>query len=276
MMILGAHEAIAGGVSKAFERAEADGADCLQIFTRNARGWNAKPIDPEEVRRFREQAARTGKLCAAHSSYLINLASSDAVIRKKSWNALADELSRCTLLGIRCLIFHPGSHENAEKGLSLVAEGMTQALRRVPGRVRLLMETTAGQGSSLGWRFEQLAAIRETIPGSLRRRVGICLDTCHVFAAGYDLTTSEGYDATFAELDRRVGLRFLEAFHLNDSKKPLGCRVDRHEQIGQGAMGIEPFRRLVNDARFADLPGYLETDGRFRENLAVLRSLVSR
>jgi deoxyribonuclease-4 len=275
-MILGAHEAIAGGVSKAFARAEADGADCLQIFTRNARGWAAKPIDPEEAERFRKEAARTGKPTAAHSSYLINLASSDPAIRKRSWSALTDELVRCTRLAIPFLIFHPGSHEDAEKGLALVAAGINHALDRVPGRVRLLMETTAGQGSSLGWRFEHLSTIRKAVAGALRRRVGVCLDTCHVYAAGYDLVTAKGYEATFAEFDRQVGLEHLGAFHLNDSKKALGLRVDRHEHIGRGAMGLEPFRRLVNDTRFAELSGYLETDGQFRENLAVLRSLESR
>jgi deoxyribonuclease-4 len=150
---------------------------------------------------------------------------------------------------------------------------MTAALERVPGRARLLLETTAGQGTSIGWRFDQLAAIRERIPAKLRRRVGVCLDSCHVFAAGYDLGTAGGYDRTFAELDDAVGLEHLEAFHLNDSKKGLGCRVDRHAHIGEGALGLEPFRRLVNDPRFADHPAFLETELRFRENLAVLRSL---
>jgi deoxyribonuclease-4 len=273
-MVLGAHEGIAGGVSTAFARAEADGADCVQIFTRNARGWEARPFDPDEVKRFRAESRRTGKTTAAHSSYLINLAAADRVIRRKSWSALAEELARCAALGVPFLIFHPGSNEDAEKGIALVAAGMAAALRKVPGKVRLLVEITAGQGSSLGWRFEQVAAIRAGIPAPLRRRVDVCFDTCHAFAAGYDLVSPGGYERTFAEFDRIIGLGHLQAFHLNDCKKPLGCRVDRHEHIGRGAMGLEPFRRLVNDERFASLPGFLETEMRFRENLAILRSLV--
>lgn len=273
-MILGAHEGVAGGVSTAFARAEADGAECLQIFTRNVRGWAAKPLDPDEVARFRAESRRTGLPVAAHSTYLVNLCCADADIRQKSWDALADELARCEQLGIRWLVFHPGSHADEAEGIRTVAEGMASALERSPGKVRLLVETTAGQGSNLGWRFEQVAAIRAAVPAALRRRVGVCVDTCHLHAAGYDLATSEGYEATFAELDRTIGLARIEAFHLNDCKKPRGCRVDRHEHIGQGTLGLDPFRRLVNDRRFAEVPAFLETELRFKENLAVLRSLL--
>ncbi len=275
-MILGAHEPIAGGGSKAFARAEADPADCVQIFTRHARGWAAKALVDDEVALFRQEAKRTGKPAAAHSSYLINLACADRAIRKKSWDAIADELGRCERLGIPQLIFHPGANEKEEQGLSLVAEGMARGLERTPGKVKLLIEITAGQGTSLGWRFEQVAAIRKRIPGSLRRRVAVCFDTCHAYAAGYDLATPEGYRATFDAFDRILGLNLIQAFHLNDCKKPLGCRVDRHEHIGRGTLGLEPFRRLVNDRRVAGVPGFLETDFRFKENLEVLRSLVSR
>jgi len=273
-MILGAHEGVAGGVSTAFARAEADGAECLQIFTRNVRGWAARPFADDEVARFRSEARRTKLPVAAHSTYLVNLCAPDRAIRKKSWDALADELVRCEQLGIRWLIFHPGSHGDEREGMKVVAEGMTQALERSPGKARLLVETTAGQGTNLGWRFEQVAAIRAAVPMPHRRRVGVCVDTCHLHAAGYDLTTDEAYEATFRELDRTVGLARVEAFHLNDCKKPRGCRVDRHEHIGEGTLGLEPFRRLVNDERFADVPAFLETELRFRENLAVLRSLV--
>ena len=273
-MLLGAHEGIAGGVSKAFERAEADGADCLQIFTRNARGWAAKALADDEVARFRSEAKRTGKPVAAHSTYLINLAGTDRELRRKSWDALADELARCEALGIPSLIFHPGSHPDETEGLNLVAAGMTRALEKVPGKARLVVETTAGQGSSLGWRFEQVAAIRDAVPAKLRRRVAVCVDTCHVFAAGYDISSEAGYRRTVEELDRTVGLSHHAAFHLNDSKKGLGCRVDRHEHIGQGTLGLLPFRLLVNDARFADVPGFVEQDSRLKENVAVLRSLV--
>jgi deoxyribonuclease-4 len=273
-MLLGAHEGIAGGVSTAFARAEADGADCVQIFTRNARGWAARPLDDDEVDRFRAEARRTRMKVAAHSSYLLNCAASDRVIRRKSWDGLADELARCERLGIPFLIFHPGSHADEREGVKLAAQAMARALTRVPGKVSLLVETTAGQGQTLGWRFEQVAALREAVPAPLRRRVGVCVDTCHVFAAGYDLKTERSYQRTVSELDRTVGLGHVKAFHLNDSKKPLGCRVDRHEHIGEGAMGLAPFRFLVNDARFAKVPGFVETELRFKENIAVLRGLV--
>jgi deoxyribonuclease IV len=275
-MLLGAHEAIAGGVSTAFGRAEADGADCVQIFTRNTRSWAAKPLEDGEVERFHGEARRTRLPVAAHSTYLINCAATDPTLRKKSWDALADELDRCERLGIPALIFHPGSHEDVETGTKLVAEAMEQAIDRVPGKARLLVETTAGQGSSLGWRFEQVAAIRAAIPSPARRRTGVCVDTCHLHAAGYDLLTEEGYQRTLSELDQVVGLANVRAFHLNDSKKPLGCRVDRHEHIGEGAMGLAPFRFLVNDARFAETPGFVETESRFKENIEVLRGLVRR
>ncbi len=275
-MLLGAHEGIAGGVSKAFSRAEADGADCLQIFTRNARGWAAKPLEDDEIARFRGEARRTGKPVMAHSSYLINCAAPDREIRKKSWEALADELGRCERLGIPALIFHPGNHDDVAEGTKLVAEAMERALDRVPGKAKLLVETTAGQGTSLGWRFEQVAAIRDAVARGKRRRTAVCVDTCHIHAAGYEITTEDGYEQTIGELDRVVGLSNVQAFHLNDSKKPIGCRVDRHEHIGEGALGLAPFRLLVNDARFAETPGFVETESRWKENIEVLRDLVRR
>jgi deoxyribonuclease-4 len=272
-MILGAHEGIAGGVSRAFERAEQDTAQAIQIFVRNPRGWASKPIEDDEVERFRSEARRTGMPSAAHSIYLANHAAADPQLREKSWGALADELGRCEQLGISFLVFHPGSNADVDGGVKMVAEGMERALDAVKGKARLLVEITAGQGKSLGWRFEQVAAIREAVPGAARRRVGVCFDTCHAFASGYDLSTPEGYEKTFREFDEVIGLEHLRAFHLNDCKKPLGCRVDRHEHIGEGSLGREPFRRLVNDPRFESLPGFLETEMRFRENLDVLRSL---
>jgi deoxyribonuclease-4 len=272
-MILGAHEGIAGGVSRAFERAEQDTAQAIQIFVRNPRGWASKPIEDDEVERFRSEARRTGMPSAAHSIYLANHAAADPELREKSWGALADELGRCEQLGISFLVFHPGSNADVDGGVKMVAEGMERALDAVKGKARLLVEITAGQGKSLGWRFEQVAAIREAVPGAARRRVGVCFDTCHAFASGYDLSTPEGYEKTFREFDEVIGLEHLRAFHLNDCKKPLGCRVDRHEHIGEGSLGREPFRRLVNDPRFESLPGFLETEMRFRENLDVLRSL---
>ena len=176
-MLLGAHEAIAGGVSTAFSRAEADGADCLQIFTRNARGWAAKPLEDDEVSRFKGEARRTKLPTAAHSSYLINCCAQDAEIRAKSWEGLADELGRCETLGIPSLIFHPGSHGEEAEGIRLVAEAIERALGAVPGKSRLLVETTAGQGSSLGWRFEQVAAIRDAVPAAAPQAGRACAST---------------------------------------------------------------------------------------------------
>jgi deoxyribonuclease-4 len=273
-MVLGAHEPITGGVSTAFARAEADGADCLQVFTRNARGWAAKLLEDDEISRFRAESRRTRKPVVAHSSYLINCASADRTVRRKSWAALADELGRCRQLGVSALVFHPGSHENGARGVKLVAEAIERALDRVPGPPRLLIENTAGQGSCLGWRFEQVAEIRAALPAAARRRTGVCVDTCHLFAAGYDIRTEEGTDRTLGELDEVIGLSNVRAFHLNDSQKPLGSRVDRHAHIGRGAMGLAPFRLLVNDPRFADTPGVVETDSRFKENIEALRNLV--
>ena len=274
-MILGAHEGVAGGVSTAFARAEADGAECLRIFTRNVRGWASKPLAVDEVTRFHAEARRTRLPVAAHSSYLVNLCAQDLAIREKSRATLADELRRCEQLGVRWLVFHPGSHTDEREGLRLVAEAMAHALAESPGKVRLLVETTAGQGTSLGWKFSHLSAIRQAIPAAARRRVGVCVDTCHLHAAGYDLGTRKGYEATLDELDDTVGLSCVEAFHLNDSQKPRGSRVDRHEHIGAGTLGLPAFRTLLNDPRFATIPGFLETDQRFRENLAVLRSLLA-
>jgi deoxyribonuclease-4 len=275
-MLLGAHEGIAGGVSTAFARAEGDGCECVQIFTRNARGWAAKPLEDEEVARFRAEQKRSALPVAAHASYLINAGASDPEIRRKSWGSLAEELARCETLGVPQLIFHPGSNPDEAEGIRIAAEGMATALEEVPGKVKLLIETTAGQGASLGWRFEQLAALRAGVPGALRRRVAFCFDTCHVFAAGYDLKDPADYEKTMGELDRAVGLTHVQAFHLNDAKRPLGSRVDRHEHIGQGELGLEPFRNLVNDPRFADRPAFLETEERYPENLAVLRKLIRR
>jgi deoxyribonuclease-4 len=273
-MILGAHEGIAGGLSRAFERAEEDTAEAVQIFVRNPRGWASKPVEEAEVERFRSEAKRTRMPSAAHSIYLANHASPDRELREKSWDALRDEFDRCETLGIPLLVFHPGSNPDEKEGLALVAEGMERAIDAVKGKARLTVEITAGQGKSLGWRFEHVAAIRDAIPAGPRRRVGVCFDTCHAFAAGYDLASAEGYEKTFAEFDQVIGLQHLSAFHLNDCKKPLGCRVDRHEHIGMGALGRDPFRRLVNDPRFATLPAFLETEMNFRENLRVLRSLL--
>lgn len=275
-MRIGAHESIAGGASRAYKRAQDDGAESLQIFTRSARGWQVTPLDPVEVRRFRSLARETRLPCVAHDSYLINLGANKGPIRTKSVACFAEELRRCHALGVRHLIAHPGANPDERTGLQLIARGIDEAYRRV-GKVstRVLLEVTAGQGVTLGHRFEHLAAIL----GQSRHpeRLGVCIDTCHLFAAGHDISTEDGYQRTFHEFDRLVGVGRIRAFHLNDCKKPLGCRVDRHETIGQGTLGLLPFRLLVNDARFRDCPAVLETPDPtlYRQSINLLRSLRS-
>jgi len=266
-LILGAHESVAGGLHHVFPRAARDGCDAVQLWTRSSRQWAAKPLDEEAVKEFRTLHARalgatTGaKLpLAAHASYLINLAASSSTVWERSTETLYDECVRAEALGVAQVIVHPGASVgcSADEGILRVARALEQICRALGPRprVRLLLELTAGQGSCVGCSFEELA---EMLRRTGERRLGICLDTQHLWAAGIDWTTPRGYERTMAEFDRIVGLGHLEAFHLNDSKKPLGARVDRHAIIGEGLIGVAPFRRLIHDARFAALPGFLET-----------------
>lgn len=258
---LGAHMSIAGGLPRAVDRAEAARCQSLQIFTKSAGQWRARPLPPEEVALFRMRVAETGiRPVVAHNSYLINLASALPLLREQSILALGDEIDRAESLGLDGLVMHPGSYTTGteQDGLRLIAEGLARLLAERPeGRTTILLEHTAGQGTNLGHRFEHLAEIIDRLHGT--SRVGVCLDTCHLLAAGYDIGTSDGYERTFLDFDRLVGLARISAFHLNDSKKPCGSRVDRHEHIGRGCIGLEPFRRLLNDPRFHDLPMLLET-----------------
>lgn len=258
---LGAHMSIGGGLPRAVDRAKASRCEALQIFTKSAGQWRARPLPPEEVAAFRSRLADTGiHPVIAHNSYLINVAASEPALRARSIAALGEELDRAEILGLDGLVMHPGSFTTGTeaKGLALIADAIGGLLRARPrGRTMVLLEHTAGQGTNLGHRFEHLAAIIDRLNGT--SRVGVCLDTCHLLAAGYDLCSPEGYAATFAEFDRLVGLGRIKAFHLNDSKRPCGSRVDRHEHIGKGCLGLEPFRRLLNDRRFAGLPMLLET-----------------
>ena len=280
-MILGAHESTAGALENAVPRALADGCETFQMFTASSRQWRARVLGADDTGAFRKAVRASGLgPVAAHASYLINLAAPEGEPRTRSLAALADELARCARLAVPYLVLHPGSHlgHGESLGIARVAAGLDQVLAGAPRGVAILLENTAGQGACVGHRFAHLGAIFSAC--RRRRRLGVCLDTQHAFAAGYDLGSAAGYRATFAELDATVGLHHLRAFHLNDSKRPLGCRVDRHENIGLGFLGLEPFRRLVNDRRFAALPGYLETpplDGAdsFARNLKVLRSLVT-
>jgi deoxyribonuclease-4 len=280
---------VAGGLPRAVERAVIHRCDALQIFAKNANQWRGRIVPPDEVRAFRAKvkAAGIGPV-VSHASYLINLASTNRALRQQSLDAMGDEIDRAEALGLLGVVLHPGCYTagSEAEGLQLIADGLLTLLRdRRRGKTMVLLEHTAGQGTSLGCTFEQLASmIAKT---NDHRRVGVCLDTCHLIASGYDIVTPEGYASTFEQFGRLVGFDRLKAFHLNDSKRPLGSRVDRHEHIGRGCLGLEPFRRIVNDRRFRDLPMLLETpkgegkatgpiavDPLDERNLETLRGLV--
>ena len=263
-MKLGAHVSVAGGLENGPPAAKAIGADVMQIFTRNQRQWAAKPVSDEEAVAFREAVARDQIGCVmSHASYLLNLAAPTAAARRKSSKAFREELARCAKLGVQLLNFHPGAHLGGgdAKAIAFVAECLREAIETNPDAtgVKLVIENTAGQGSCIGHKWEHLSELLEKT-GNLER-LGVCLDTQHSFAAGYDLKSEEGFEAAIAEFDRRVGLQHVCAFHLNDSKVELGRAVDRHEDLGAGAIGFPLFARLMADPRFADLPGFLETPG---------------
>jgi deoxyribonuclease-4 len=258
---LGAHLSISGGLPRAVDRAEASGCAALQIFTKSAGQWRAREIPPEEIALFKRRVRQTGiRPVVAHNSYLINLAAADPALRERSIASLCEELDRAESLGLDGLVMHPGSYTSGTEagGLRLIAEGLARIFDARPAaRTRVILEHTAGQGTNLGHRFEHLAEIIERLNGS--RRVGVCLDTCHLIAAGYDICSEKGYEETFRQFGRIVGFSRLKVFHFNDSKKPCGSRVDRHEHIGKGCLGLAPFRRILNDPRFAKLPMLLET-----------------
>ena len=261
MLRIGAHMSVAGGVSKAVDRAVLHGCEALQVFTKNASQWKGKPLDESEVRAFRRRIDETGiHPVVSHASYLINLATTDAGLRAQSVAAFVDELDRAHALGLLGVVIHPGTCTagTEDDALRLIAQAIRQAFAVHPRRrTMVLLEHTAGQGRTLGHRFEHLATILGHLNGS--PRVGVCLDTCHLLAAGYDIASEEGYRDAFAMFDRLVGLNRLRVFHGNDSKRPCGSRVDRHEHIGEGCLGEAPFRRLLHDRRFAGLPILIET-----------------
>ena len=258
---LGAHLSISGGLPRAVDRAVASRCEALQIFTKSAGQWRARVIPDDEMVLFRRRVADTGiHPVIAHNSYLINIAAAAPALREQSLAALLEEYDRADALGLQGLVMHPGSFTTSteSEGLRLIASGLRALLRtRRRAAPLVLLEHTAGQGTNLGHRFEHLARIIDLLGGS--PRVGVCLDTCHLLAAGYDICSPEGYATTFTQFGKIVGFSRLKAFHLNDSKKPCGSRVDRHEHIGKGCLGLEPFRRIVTDPRFAGLPMLLET-----------------
>ena len=264
MPYFGVHESISGGHDKAVLAAADAGFDCVQLFSKNSSQLKASPLTEKDGQRFQQALqCRNIRFPLVHDSYLINLASGKEDLRQKSIAAFADELERTALLGIPWIVMHPGSPtgdetKNAEEnGLRRIAEAFDVIFQQTNTSVMVLLETTAGQGTNLGWKFEHLARIIEL--ASRPERFGVCVDTCHITAAGYSLATPKEYEATFQQFDKSIGLDRLKAFHLNDTVKGIGSRVDRHAHIGHGALGLEPFRFLVNDARFAELPMYLET-----------------
>lgn len=278
MKYFGAHVSASGGVTNAPANAHDIGATGFALFTKNQRQWTAKPFAGSEIDDFRAACERFGytpQRILPHDSYLINLGHPDPEALAKSREAFFDEMLRCEQLGLDRLNFHPGSHLrqiSEEASLDRIAESINRALDRTHG-VTAVLENTAGQGSNLGYRFEQLAYVIERVED--KSRVGICIDTCHAFAAGYDLRTAEACDATFAELDRTVGLEYLRGMHLNDALKPLGSRVDRHAPLGDGQIGWECFRYIARDRRFDDMPLILETpdESRWPAEIAALKAL---
>ncbi len=276
---------IAGGLHNAFYSGQEVGCDCLQVFVKNQRQWSARPLLREDVRQW-NHARRATKLdpVMAHAAYLINLASSDRLIRRRSVEAFIDELNRCDQLGIRHLIVHPGSHVDAGEtaGLTRVVRAIDEIHDRTADlNVRILVETTAGQGTSLGWCFEHLAEIIGT--ARQPERIGVCLDTCHVHAAGYDMVSDQGYRDTIRQLGALVGLKRVMCIHVNDSKGGRGSRVDRHEHIGKGTLGRAAFANVVHDPRFMRVPKIIETPKGFdtrgrnldKQNLACLRRITA-
>lgn len=277
--LIGAHVSISGGLFHAVERGEQIGCNAIQIFTKNQVQWRSSPFSNEALARFHQSLMNSSiNAIVAHDSYLINLGAPDSQEREKSRLAFREEMDRAELLKIPYLIFHPGSHKGAgeQQGIQNIVESLDWMLKQRPDHhVQLLLETTSGQGANLGYAFDQLKQIIDTVdtPG----RLGVCLDTCHIFAAGYDIRTRAAYEATMEKFDRVIGLDRLGAIHLNDSKKELGSRIDRHERIGEGKIGLTGFRCFMNDPRIKSIPKILEIPGDlpiFKLNLDLLKSLI--
>ncbi|MBI2118238.1 MAG: deoxyribonuclease IV [Elusimicrobia bacterium] len=278
--LLGAHMSIAGGVDKAILAGDSIHCEAIQIFTKSSRQWKASPYSKEEISNFKSYKSKSSiKIVIAHDSYLLNLGSPNDFLRSRSVQAMIDEMERCETLEIPYLIAHPGSHTGAgeKEGIKLIAKSLNEVLDAAKGfNAQITLEITAGQGTNLGYSFDQIGAIiQET---KLSDRIQVCFDTEHAFAAGYDIRTPDGYERTFKEFDEKIGLKKLAAFHLNDSKKELGSKVDRHEHIGKGFLGKEPFNLLLNDPRFSGKPMCLETPKgpdlkEDVENLKILKDL---
>ena len=280
-MLLGAHMSIAGGVDKAIERGAALYCTAIQLFTKNANQWKGKPFEKEEIERFAALRKESNIFrILAHNAYLINLASANNSLRVKSINALIDEMGRCMALSIPCIIIHPGAHLGAgeDEGIKNIINSLNIIMDKTGGwQLDIALETTAGQGTNIGYRFEHLARIIDGIKD--KERIKVCLDTCHIFAAGYDISTTEGYYIVMKEFDRIVGIDRLICLHLNDCKREFGSRIDRHEHIGKGTLGALPFRLIMNDRRLGNIPKIIETPKdkdmkNDRRNLGVLRKMA--
>ena len=282
-ILLGAHMSIAGGVHCAVERAASIGCTTMQIFVKNNNQWRGKKLTAEDIATYKKllRESSVGPV-VVHDTYLINLCATNKDILQKSRDALKDELDRCEMLGVEYLNFHPGSHMGAgeEEGIKRISESLNLIHEQTDGyRVKSVIETTAGQGTAIGYRFEHLRRIIDLV--EQQERMAVCVDTCHIFAAGYDIVTEAGYEQTFREFDSIVGLPRLVAFHVNDAKRERGSRVDRHEHIGEGTIGKAGFRLLMNDDRFQTIPKILETPKgpEMKEdvkNMRVLRNLVRK
>jgi deoxyribonuclease-4 len=279
MKYVGAHVSAAGGVENSPERAHEIGAKAFALFTKNQKQWFSKALTTENIDGFKSNVDTYGfnmDYVMPHDSYLINLGNPVPENLKKSRRAFLDEMQRCEQLGIRLLNFHPGAHLKQiteDECLALIAESINMTLDKTKGVVAVI-ENTAGQGSNVGYKFEHLAAIIDQVED--KSRVGVCLDTCHTYSAGYDIKSEQGYGATLKEFDEVVGMKYLKGVHLNDTKKELGSRVDRHDNIGQGLLGTEVFKRIMNDPRFDDLPIILETpdENLWKEEIAMLYDFV--
>jgi deoxyribonuclease-4 len=279
MKYIGAHVSASGGVENAPLNAKKIDATAFALFTKNQRQWKAKPLSDESIRRFKENCEAAGyspDQVLPHDSYLINLGHPEPAGLEKSRTAFIDEMSRCEQLGLKYLNFHPGSHLkkiSEEACLARIAESINLALAQT-SKVTAVIENTAGQGTNMGHRFEHLAAIIAGVDD--QSRVGVCLDTCHTFSAGYDLVTPDGYEKTLAHFDAVVGFSFLKGLHLNDGKKPMGSRVDRHESLGQGTLGMDAFQMIMSDRRFDGIPMILETpdDSRWAEEIRMLKGMI--
>lgn len=276
---IGAHVSSQGGISKAVKNAEEIGAKAFALFTKNQRRWDSKPLEEKEIVKFKELLKKSEispKHILPHNSYLQNLGNADVEKREKSLNGFIDELERCNLLGLKYLNIHPGSHLNeisVDECIKLIADSINTAMKKVPN-VTVVLENTAGQGSNLGSRFEEIGKIINLIED--KSRIGVCIDTCHTLAAGYELKDEEGYEKTMAEFEKEIGFKYLRGVHLNDSKFDTGSRKDRHDSIGKGVLGEEFFIRFMNDERFDNIPIILETidSSIWKQEIEYLYSLI--